>query len=282
MTLPRDPVPSPRSGAPASEARGAAAPGLRSDAGATREGAAPKRPSLSEQISRARRRRARKYRAAFFALAMTGIVAAVVWALLGSQLLVVRSVAVTGTNLVSASAVLAVAGVQPGTPMVRVDAAEIASRVEAIRQVQSAQVVKSWPDHIVIEVRERVSVVAVPAPSGGFDLVDSYGVVVRWSASRPSRFPLFQTAEPATSLRGDQSVSLAAAVLAELPSPMRSSVMSVSVPNGQVTLVLDDGETVVWGGTDRTAAKVQVLAILMRTHARYYDVSAPGVAMTEG
>jgi cell division protein FtsQ len=213
---------------------------------------------------------------------MTGVVAAVVWALLGSRLLVVRSVAVTGTNLVPVSAVLAVADVQPGTPMVRVNTAEIAARVDAIRQVQSVQVIKSWPDRIVIEVRERDSAVAVRVPGGGFDLVDPYGVVVRWVASRPSRFPLFKTSQQAASLRGDQSVSLAAAVLSELPASMRSSVKSVAVPDGQVTLAMADGETVVWGGTDRSAAKVQVLAILMRTHARYYDVSAPGVAMTEG
>jgi cell division protein FtsQ len=213
---------------------------------------------------------------------MTGVVAAVVWALLGSQLLVVRSVAVTGTNLVPVATVLAAADLQPGTPMVRVNAAEITARVDAIRQVQSVQVVKSWPDHIVIEVRERDSAVAVPAPGGGFDLVDSHGVVVRRVTSRPLRFPVFQTSQAATSLRGDQSVALVAAVLDELPSSMRMSVGSVSVPNGQVTLTLADGKTVVWGGTDRSAAKVQVLAILMRTHARYYDISAPGVAMTEG
>jgi cell division protein FtsQ len=165
---------------------------------------------------------------------------------------------------------------------VRVNTAQVAARVEAIRDVQSAQVIKSWPDHIVIQVRERVSVVAVPVPSGGFDLVDSDGVLVRWVPSRPDRFPLLQTSLPATSLRGDQSVALAAAVLSELPPPMRTSVDSVSVPDGQVTLTMADGETVVWGGTDRSSAKVQVLAILMRTHARYYDVSAPGVAMTEG
>ncbi|HEY1622569.1 MAG TPA: FtsQ-type POTRA domain-containing protein [Streptosporangiaceae bacterium] len=208
--------------------------------------------------------------------------AAVVWALLGSRLLVVRSVAVTGTNLVPESTVLAVAGVQPGTPMVRVDAAQVAARVQTIRDVQSAQVLKSWPDRIVIEVRERNSAVALPAPGGGFDLVDSYGVVVRWVASRPDRFPVLQTTQTATSLRGDQSVALAAAVLRELPESMRFSVKSVAVPGGQVTLTLTDGEKVVWGGPGRSAAKVQVLAILMRTHARYYDVSAPGVAMTEG
>jgi cell division protein FtsQ len=213
---------------------------------------------------------------------MTGVVAAVVWALLGSRLLVVRSVVVTGTNLVPVSAVLDVADVQAGTPMVRVNTAEIAARVGAIRQVQSVQVLKSWPDRIVIEVRERDSAMALPTSGGGFDLVDSHGVVVRWVASRPDRFPVFQTSQPATSLRGNQSVALAAAVLGELPLPMRTSVESVSVPDGQVTLTMADGETVVWGGADRSAAKVQVLAILMRTHARYYDVSAPGVAMTEG
>ena len=213
---------------------------------------------------------------------MTGVVAAVVWALLGSRLLVVRSVVVTGTNLVPVSTVLDTADVQPGTPMVRVNTAEIAARVGAIRQVQSVQVLKSWPDRIVIEVRERDSAVAIPASGGGFDLMDSHGVEVRWVASRPDRFPVFQTSQPTASLRGNQSVALAAAVLGELPSSMRSSVESVSVPDGQVTLAMADGETVVWGGADRSAAKVQVLAILMRTHARYYDVSAPGVAMTEG
>jgi cell division protein FtsQ len=290
--------------------------------GATREGSASRRPSAREQDSRARgavwteeprakrsgdegkqdlkarrrprvegaatprrrakSRQARRYRALFFALAMTGVAAAVVWALLGSRLLVVRSVAVTGTHLVPVSTVLAVADVQPGTPMVRVNTAEIAARLDAIRQVQSVQVIKSWPNRIVIEVRERDSAVAVSAPGGGFDLVDPSGVVVRWVSSRPTRFPLFQTSDQAASLRGDQSVALAAAVLSELPPAMKSSVESVAVPDGQVTLTMADGETIVWGGTDRSAAKVQVLAILMRTHARYYDVSAPGVAMTEG
>ena len=292
MTEPRDPTPaSGREGPLVSEPK-APGPVWTEEPRAKREGdegrqdpeGRRRRASGEDARRRQARRRsqARKYRAAFFALALTGVVAAVVWALLGSRLLVVRSVAVTGTHLVSMSTVLAVADVQPGTPMVRVNTAEIAERVEAIRQVQSAQVVKSWPDRIVIEVHERDSAVAVSASGGGFDLVDPYGVVVRWVASRPARFPVFQTSQSATSLRGNQSVALAAAVLSELPASMRSSVASVSVPAGQVTLAMADGETVVWGGTARSAAKVQVLAILMRTHARYYNISAPGVAMTEG
>jgi cell division protein FtsQ len=214
---------------------------------------------------------------------MAGIVAGVAWALLGSKLLVVRSVVVTGTHLVPAASVLAVAGVQPGTPMVRVNTDQVAARVDEIRQVQSVQVIKSWPDRVVIRVRERTSAVAVPAPGapGGFDLVDPYGVVVRWAASRPARFPLYLTSTPAAALRGDQSVGLAAAVLGELPAGLRLSVASVSVPDGQVTMRLNSGVTVVWGDSGGAGTKAQVLAILMRTRARYYDVSAPGMAMTK-
>jgi cell division protein FtsQ len=238
---------------------------------------------VPQKAARPRMRRPRRvWRAAFFALALTGIVGGVVWALLGSTLLVVRSVAVTGTNLVPVATVLAVADVQPGTPMVRVNTAQITARVETIRQVRSVQVIKSWPDHIVIEVHERDSAVAVAVPGGGYDLVDAYGVVVRWVAARPDRFPLYVTTTPATSLRGDSGVGLAAAVLKELPAQLRSTVVSLSVPDDQVKLVLAGGDVVVWGDTGGASTKAQLLAILMRTNARYYDVSAPGTAMTEG
>ena len=237
--------------------------------------------SESGTSERKSRRTSRKWRAAFFGLAMAGIVAGVAWALLGSKLLVVRSVVVTGTHLVPPSTVLTVAGVQPGTPMVRVNAAQVQARVDGIQQVQSVQVVKSWPDRVVIEVTERTAAVAVAAPSGGFDLVDPSGVVVRWVASRPWRLPRFLSATPVPGLRADPSVSQAAAVLHELPSSLRSSVVSVSVPDGQVTVVLKSGVTVVWGDASGASVKAQVLAILMRTHARYYDVSGPGVAVTK-
>jgi cell division protein FtsQ len=71
-------------------------------------------------------------------------------------------------------------------------------------------------------------------------------------------------------------------VLAELPSSLRVTVLSVTVPSpDQVTLGLTGGVTVLWGGTGGAAAKAEELTILMRTHASYYDVSAPGTALTK-
>jgi cell division protein FtsQ len=224
----------------------------------------------------------RAWRAAFFALALAGFAGFGAWALLGSWLLVVRSIVVTGTHLVPASEVLAVAGVAPGTPLIRVDTGQVEARVDTIRQVRSVQVTRSWPDRLVIVVRERTPELAVPAPGGGFDLVDSDGVIVRWAATRPAGLPDYPATAPGASLRGDPDLGAAAAVLGELPAWLRAPVESVTAPSPeQVTLQLSGGITILWGGTDGAAKKSQELVVLMQTHSRYYDVSAQGTLMTK-
>ena len=223
----------------------------------------------------------RPWKAVFFALAVTGVLAAGAWTLFGSRLLAVRSVVVTGTHLVPEAQVLDAAAIQLGTPLIRVNTGQVAARVETITQVLSAQVTRSWPDRIVIVVHERTPALAVAGPGGGFDLIDPHGVVVQWVASHPFGLPLYQTAS-ATSLRGSPDVSAAAAVVAELPQSLRVTVLSVSAPSpDQVTLDLTGGVTVLWGGTDRAREKAEELVILLRTHATYYDVSAPGTALTK-
>ncbi len=234
-----------------------------------------------DKTTRRRVKPRRRWRAALFALALAAIVAGAAWALLGSRLLAVRSVVVTGTRLVPQSEVLAVAGIKPGTPLIRVNTAQVAARVETIQQVQSAQVTRSWPDRVVIAVRERSPALAVPAPGGGFDLVDPDGVIVQSAARRPPGLPLYLTTAVVSSLRGDPDLGAAAAVLGELPAQLRASVISVTAPGpDQVTLRLDHGVTVLWGGTDYAQEKAQELGLLMPTHASYYDVSAPGTAVT--
>ena len=233
--------------------------------------------SATSGVNGGKRRRA--WRAAFFALAAAGIVAAAGWVLFDSPLLAVRSVTVTGTHIVPASDVLAAAGIQPGMPLIRVNTAQVAARVDAIRQVRSAQVTRSWPDRVVITVREWTPALALIAPGGGYDLADPDGVVLQWVTSRPADLPLYP-APPGRSLRGDPDYAAAAAVVGELPAWLRHAVESVTAPNpDQVTLRLAGQVTVVWGGADRAAAKAQELIALLPTHMRYYDVSAPGSAV---
>jgi cell division protein FtsQ len=229
------------------------------------------------------------WRAAFFALAAVAIVAGVGWALLDSRFFVVRSVTVTGTHLVTGAEVRSAAAIPPGLPLIRVNSAMIAQRIERIRQVQSAQVSRDWPDGVTIAVIERRPVLAVTS-GRGFQLIDKYGVVVESSSRRPPALPSLElSAVPGSGpvsvpeLRGSPAVYAAAVVLHELPRYLARSVVSMQAPSAtEVTLRLARGITIVWGGTDRAAQKSRELAVLMRTHARSYNVSAPGTAVTGG
>jgi cell division protein FtsQ len=224
--------------------------------------------------------RSRRWLAVLVLLTAMGVAGGVTWALLGWSLFAVRSVVVTGTRLVPDSEVLAVAEIRPGTPLIRVDTARIAGRVLTIQQVLAVQVSTSWPDRVVIVVQERTPALAVVVPRG-FDLIDGYGVVVQLVQTRPLILPVYTTSAPVSSLRGDPDVSAAAAVLGQLPPALRPAVISVTAASPeQVTLQLRSGVTVVWGGPGNAAAKAKELAILMRTHARYYDVSSPATAVT--
>jgi len=158
-----------------------------------------------------------------------------------------------------------------------VNTGQVASRIERITQVKSAAVSRDWPDRIVITVTERTPVFAVSS-GGDFDLIDPTGVIVRQAAAPPKGMPRFT---PSGSLLHNPGVAAAASVLRSLPSSMARQVKSVTVPNlDAVTLHLANGVTVDWGSTGQTTEKAHVLAILMHTHAHYYDVSAPGTAVT--
>jgi len=219
-----------------------------------------------------------RWKAGFIALAVVGMVAAAAWALLDSRFLVVRSVAVTGSNhLVPESEVLAAAAIPKGLPLVRVNTGDAARRIERITQVKTAVVTRDWPNRISITIVERTPVLAV-ADGHKFDLIDPTGVIVQQVARQPKRMPRFTPSGP---LLHSPDVSAAASVLRSLPATMARQVKSVTAPNADsVTLRLADGDTVDWGSAGQTAQKAKVLAILMHTHAHYYDVSAPGTAVT--
>lgn len=111
-------------------------------------------------------------------------------------------------------------------------------------------------------------------------------MVVESVSEQPLDTPILDlpagSAQPAA-LRGNPAVYAAAVVVRELPRYLARKLVSVQAPSStEVTLRLSGGVSIVWGGTDRAAEKAKELAVLMRTHARSYDVSAPGTAVTSG
>jgi cell division protein FtsQ len=250
----------------------------RGGAGKDRQGPARRRggpPGLA-------RLRRPKVKTVLFAVIGAGIVAAMAWALLGSRLLVVRSVQVVGAGrLVSAAQVLAAAHIPRGLPLIRVNTGAVARRVEQLRQVQYAQVSRDWPATVVITVQPRTPLFAVHAP-GGYALVDRFGVSVQDVGAKPG-LPLLSVASQTVSLRGNPAVRAAALVLRELPPRVARRVRSVSaISPSDVSVTLTGGVVVIWGNTGRAAEKAKELTLLMRGHARSYDVSGQGAVMVSG
>ncbi len=220
------------------------------------------------------------WRAAFFGGLILAILGAAVWVLLGSSLLVVRHEEVTGNGAIPAAEILAAAGIRHGTPLASVNTGAAARRVEQIDQVLSATVRRAWPDTIVISVRPRTPVLAV-AGRGQFALIDPSGVIVRWSRRRPTGMPLLAPAPG--QLRGSQDVLAASTVVRELPGRLRAMVTSIAAPSPQeVMLRLRGGITVVWGTASQAQSKAAEVLTLLRTGARYYDVSDPNTVVTQG
>jgi cell division protein FtsQ len=255
--------------------QGAGSPGSGAEPGS---GAGPEGADGRRAGRRPARRGAAPWRAAFLVVLAVVIVAGAGWALLGSSLLVVRHVQVSGNRGVPSAQVSAASGIEPGTPLARLNSAAAQRRIERIPQVLSALVSRSWPDTVVISIRVRTPELAV-ASAAGFELVDAHGVAVAATASRPAGMPLLKS--PPAQLRDSPAVAAAAAVLASLPAPVRARVLAVTdTPVTGVTLALRGRVSVRWGDASRSAAKATELQALLRTGARYVDVSSPQAAVT--
>lgn len=211
-------------------------------------------------------------------LVIVPIAAALGWLALFSPWLAVSQVQVTVSAAPEAAGPLtpeevqAVAEVQVGTPLLRVDTGAIQERVAALPAVESVTVSRSWPDAIVIDVVRRTPV-ALVASGSAYDVVDASGAVIR-------SVPLVEKDLPVVTATGD-GVGAAVAVARELPEEIRSKVVSIEASTrNNVTLILRNRSEVMWGSADEGAFKAEVLLTLFQVDAKYYDVSAPGVPAT--
>lgn len=217
-------------------------------------------------------------RRVFVTVAVAAVVLGVVgWVLLGSRLLVVRTVQVAGADRVSVSQIRAAASVRLGTPLVRVDVGEVRRRVEAIRRVESAHVQRRWPSTLRISVRERVPI-AVVRQGERYLLLDHHGVKVATVPSAPESVPVLEVAEPSPD---DPATRAALTVLHGLPERLVSKVTTVYAPvPTEVRLRLRGGDRVIWGNARRGAEKAHALMALLQQEAEVYNVSSPDVATT--
>jgi cell division protein FtsQ len=213
------------------------------------------------------------------------LVIAVVLALVGggiyavwfSKWLAVEEIEVSGAQTVEPSAIRARSGIDEGEPLVRVDLATAERRIGALAVVRSVTVTRQWPNGVLISIDEREAI-AVVEIGGRLRGMDADGVVFRDYNKAPPDLPRVETSIGTTSA----ALREAAKVIAALPQELSLLVDHVQVTTvDQISLVLKDGRTVMWGSAEESETKAEVLAVLLATvQAQTYDVSVPSKPTT--
>jgi cell division protein FtsQ len=202
------------------------------------------------------------------------------WALWAGPLLAVGTVQVDGARLLPADQVREAAGIEEGTPLLRLDVDAAEARVEQLPQVADAEVTRGWPRSVVITIVERRPVVVV-GETGQRSLVDADGVLFDTiTGDPPAGVVPLEVAEPGPD---DPATRAALAALVALPEQVRDDVAAAAAVSAEdISLTLDDGTVVQWGGAAESGTKATVLAALMEQladgrlePATIIDVSAP-------
>jgi cell division protein FtsQ len=214
----------------------------------------------------------------WIALATLGLVVVLAVGLVFfTSLFGVRSVSVRGVSQVPAAEIESVAAVRPGTPLLRLDTGAVRRRILAgVPGVSAVTVRRSFPGGVVITVQERRAV-GYRSVNGGFELVDATDVGFRGVGTAPRSVPLLSSDGTAPSADAESTVAGSL-----LPAEARAVARVSAASPESVTLLLTDGRTVLWGGTDRGAEKATLLAVLMKQPGRYFDISDPGTVISRG
>lgn len=228
-------------------------------------------PSLTKR--RRRQMRRRRIRLVLLALLVVVVVGAGVWAFYFSSLLTVERVQVTGVKTLSVAQVERRAQVSMGTPLVRADLGGITKRVEKLPAVLHADVSRSWPHAVHIDVTERTPV-AVVQHAGALERVDDHGILFGAPVRRPHGLPTIHQAAGAKV----PALAQAAEIAGALPPVIAHHVRFIEVHSlDNIVLMMASGKQVVWGSATDSAMKARIVGdLLHRKGVHQVDVSVPG------
>jgi cell division protein FtsQ len=256
--------------------------------GSSRAGteARPRRRPVGRRSSRhPRHPAARRRRLLVRGGVLVAVLGLLAWLLWGSPVLAVSAVRVDGAGTLTAAEVVDVAGIDEGTPLLRVDVDAAEARVARLPQVADVEVTRGWPSTVVVTVVERTPL-AVVEDAGRRTLVDVDGVLFDTITGEPPAgvVPL-EVADPGP---GDPATEAGLAAVAALPPEVREQVTRVTAEDDgeAVGLRLADGTDVIWGNGSQPGRKAAVLVALLQQlaggdlePAEQLDVSAPGAVV---
>lgn len=201
-----------------------------------------------------------------------------------SPVLDVDRVEVRGSAHTSIAAVLKTTGLSTrGHAMITVDRFDLASKVERLPWVDTAEVTRRWPNTVRIQITERVplGVVAVP---GGVAILDKTGRVLATASAPPADTIAITTTKdkvPAPGRTVRSPLQSALTILTQLSTDLRAETQAIhrlngDTPtydltlNGNITIRLGDAADM---GEKLTAAESVLVAA--RASGTVIDVRVP-------
>ncbi len=223
-----------------------------------------RRVTVARQAGRSRRRRILAGLAGS-ALCVLGL------ALVHSSFLGARHVQVFGAPNIEASTVIAAAGLEGAPPLVDLNPASIASRVERLPWVLSAGVRIAWPSTVAINVTERtpVAAVSVPGASLSYAICDVTGRVLEVVSRRPRSLPVVVLGGRGAGVPGGPGSSLPPQDRAELevaaamPESMVAATKGIFPSSDGVLLALQNGPEAIVGDSSSLHEKFVALATVL-------------------
>lgn len=227
---------------------------------------------------RSRRNLRSRWRPVVVAVLVVALLGAGVWALFFSPHLTARGVEVVGAGEVGDLRVERAVELPSSVPLARLDVDGIRERVEAIPDVRRAEVSRSWPHTVRVQVVPREPLAVVTGGSG-LQALDAEGVRFGSFDSAPRGLPEVRLADDLGGASATDVVAEAAAVVAALPGDVARRVGVVEAGSlDEIALVLGNGRRVVWGSAEQSETKAEVLQVLLAEiprGVRQVDVSVP-------
>lgn len=205
------------------------------------------------------------------------IIAGAVWLVGWSKVFALKTVNITGNQLLTTEEVTTAANPPMGQPLVRVNERPVAERVAALPQVRSVTVTRHAPTSLDITITEREAAFARPV-GDHWQLCDASGVGFVDVPARPEGM-----VEVRTELDDPKVLAEVAGAMLAMPDELRTQVQWAEVKSrDSVQLVLNGDKFLFYGSGEQGQAKGEIAVALLQAvpDATYYDVSAPGKPTT--
>jgi cell division protein FtsQ len=234
-------------------------------------------PRIEARRELVRRAHTRKRARLLVIVAIVVVLLTATYLTINSPFLAVHHIEVTGATHISDAQVRAASGLRTKKPLLRVDTALAASRVEQLPWVASASVTRHLPNTIRIYVVEAHPI-AFLRVHGLDTLIDANGRAIASVRNAPPSVLPITGVTRAPVLHHLLVPTGLGAIVSAIPASLRAHARFLAVGRDSLTLQLDHGAILLGnesGPTAKFAAAVGVIATFGGRPFQYVDVTVP-------